>query len=152
MAFADEATLFVRGGRGGDGAVSFRREPYTPRGGPNGADGGRGGDVLLEVSTSVRDLSWLDDHPHQRATNGGPGAGGGGGAARGGRRAGRGAGGQRGPRAGPPVPAARHAVPRVGDRGGLVRRRSGRGRRHGPGRARGVRPGDGGAPGDRRRH
>src|SRR5438093_6723652 len=75
MTFADEATLFVRGGKGGDGAASFRREPYTPRGGPNGGDGGTGGDVVLEVSTGVRDLSWLADHPHQRARSGQPGSG-----------------------------------------------------------------------------
>src|SRR6266516_611063 len=75
MAFADEATLFVRGGRGGDGAVSFRREPYTPHGGPNGGDGGKGGDVVLQVASSIRDLGWFADHPHQRGTNGGPGAG-----------------------------------------------------------------------------
>src|SRR5881275_1148413 len=75
MAFADEATMFVRGGKGGDGAASFRREPYTPRGGPNGGDGGRGGDVVLEVSTGLRDLSWFVDHPHQRAKGGGAGSG-----------------------------------------------------------------------------
>jgi GTPase len=75
MTFADEATVFVRGGKGGDGAVSFRREPYTPRGGPNGGDGGKGGGVVLEVSPSVRDLSWFADHPHQRATSGEPGSG-----------------------------------------------------------------------------
>jgi len=73
MAFADETVVFVKGGKGGDGAVSFRREPYTPRGGPDGGDGGTGGDVVLEVSTGVRDLSWLADHPHQRAKNGQPG-------------------------------------------------------------------------------
>src|SRR5436190_7562634 len=73
MAFADEATVYVRGGRGGDGAVSFRREPYTPRGGPNGGDGGKGGDVVLEVSPSVRDLASFGDHPHQRARGGEPG-------------------------------------------------------------------------------
>src|SRR5438876_6241937 len=75
MAFADEVVLFVRAGRGGDGAVSFRREPYTPRGGPNGGDGGTGGDVVLEVSPGVRDLSWFADHPHQRAKAGEPGSG-----------------------------------------------------------------------------
>jgi GTP-binding protein len=72
-AFADEVVLFVRGGRGGDGAVSFRREPYTPRGGPYGGDGGPGGDVVLQVSPEVRDLSSLADRPHQRAENGAPG-------------------------------------------------------------------------------
>jgi GTP-binding protein len=70
VTFSDEATLFVRAGRGGDGGATFRREPYTPRGGPNGGDGGKGGDVVLEVSSSVRDLSWFADHPHQRAKGG----------------------------------------------------------------------------------
>ncbi|HEY7280657.1 MAG TPA: GTPase ObgE [Actinomycetota bacterium] len=73
MGFADEILMFARGGKGGDGAVSFRREPYTPRGGPDGGDGGQGGSVVLEVSTGLRDLSWLADHPHQRAGNGRPG-------------------------------------------------------------------------------
>jgi GTP-binding protein len=73
MAFADEVVLFVRAGRGGDGAVSFRREPYTPRGGPDGGDGGPGGSVILEVDRGMRDLSVLADHPHQRAGNGTPG-------------------------------------------------------------------------------
>ncbi|MDP9342149.1 MAG: GTPase ObgE [Actinomycetota bacterium] len=73
MAFADEAVMFVRAGGGGDGAVSFRREPYTPRGGPDGGDGGPGGSVILEVDRGMRDLSALADHPHQRAENGRPG-------------------------------------------------------------------------------
>ena len=73
MAFADEVVLFVRAGRGGDGAVSFRREPYTPRGGPDGGDGGAGGSVILEVEPGVRDLSSFADHPHQRADAGKPG-------------------------------------------------------------------------------
>src|SRR3989442_502115 len=60
---------------GGGGAVSVRRGPYTPRGGPNGGDGGRGGDVVLEVSSGVRDLAWFADHPHQRATSGQKGSG-----------------------------------------------------------------------------
>jgi GTPase len=71
--FADEAVVFVRGGRGGDGSASFRREPYTPRGGPDGGDGGPGGDVVLEVSRGVRDLSSFLDHPHHRAGAGGAG-------------------------------------------------------------------------------
>jgi GTP-binding protein len=73
MAFVDEVTVFVRGGRGGDGAVSILREPYTPRGGPDGGDGGRGGDVVFEVDPGLRDLSFLADHPHQRAQSGTPG-------------------------------------------------------------------------------
>jgi GTP-binding protein len=73
MAFADEVVLFARAGRGGDGAVSFRREPYTPRGGPDGGDGGSGGSVVLEVDRGMRDLSFYADHPHQRAADGGSG-------------------------------------------------------------------------------
>ena len=73
MAFVDEVTVFARGGRGGDGSSGMLREPYKPRGGPDGGDGGPGGDVVFEVSSGVRDLSFLADHPHQRATNGSPG-------------------------------------------------------------------------------
>src|SRR5919108_469630 len=75
MTFADEATIFAKAGKGGDGAASFRREPYTPRGGPNGGDGGRGGSVILEVGAAARDLSYFVDHPHVRAKNGRPGSG-----------------------------------------------------------------------------
>jgi GTP-binding protein len=75
MSFVDQAVLFVRAGRGGDGAVSFHREKYKPRGGPDGGDGGRGGDVVLEVSPEVFDLGWLAAHPHQRAEDGGRGEG-----------------------------------------------------------------------------
>jgi GTP-binding protein len=73
--FVDETVIEVRAGRGGDGAASFRREAHTPRGGPDGGDGGRGGDVVLEVSPDVYDLSWLANHPHQRAPSGGNGQG-----------------------------------------------------------------------------
>ena len=73
MSFVDEATVFVRAGRGGDGSPSMRSEPYTPRGGPDGGNGGAGGSIVLEVSSRVRDLAWLRDHPHQRAQAGGPG-------------------------------------------------------------------------------
>ena len=75
MGFVDEVTVFVRAGRGGDGAATILREPYTPKGGPDGGDGGRGGDVVFEVDPHVRDLSYLADHPHQRAASGRPGAG-----------------------------------------------------------------------------
>jgi GTP-binding protein len=75
MSFVDEAVVFVRAGRGGDGAVSFHREKYKPRGGPDGGDGGRGGDVVLEVSPEVFDLGWLGKHPHQRAGDGARGQG-----------------------------------------------------------------------------
>jgi GTP-binding protein len=76
MRFVDEAVAFARGGRGGNGAASFRREAHTPRGGPDGGDGGRGGDVVLEVSPDVFDLSSIADHPHLRAEAGGHGRGG----------------------------------------------------------------------------
>jgi GTP-binding protein len=70
MLFVDEARISVRSGRGGRGCVSFRREKYRPRGGPDGGDGGRGGDVILEASASVQSL--LDfSYPRQhRARNG----------------------------------------------------------------------------------
>jgi GTPase involved in cell partitioning and DNA repair len=54
MTFVDEATVFVRAGRGGDGSASMRSEPYTPRGGPDGGNGGSGGSVVLEVSARTR--------------------------------------------------------------------------------------------------
>jgi GTP-binding protein len=75
MGFVDEVTVFARAGRGGDGSSSILREPYKPRGGPDGGDGGRGGDIVFEVDPGVHDLSWLEDHPHLRARNGGPGRG-----------------------------------------------------------------------------
>lgn len=73
--FVDEATIQVRAGRGGKGAMSFHREKYRPKGGPDGGDGGRGGDVILEVSPEVYDLSYLVKNPHQRGGDGGHGQG-----------------------------------------------------------------------------
>jgi GTP-binding protein len=73
MAFVDECVLHVTSGRGGDGSASMHSEPYKSRGGPDGGSGGAGGDVVLEVRAGVHDLSWLADHPHQRATSGAPG-------------------------------------------------------------------------------
>ena len=55
--FIDEAEILVRSGKGGDGMVHFRREKYVPRGGPDGGDGGRGGDVVLEVRSTLNTLS-----------------------------------------------------------------------------------------------
>jgi GTPase len=73
--FVDECTIHVKGGRGGNGAVAFRREAHVPRGGPNGGDGGRGGDVLLRTDRSVASLIDLHRRPHRRAEPGGHGEG-----------------------------------------------------------------------------
>ena len=57
MKFIDEAKIEVHAGKGGDGAATFRREKYIRYGGPNGGDGGRGGDVVLVADPALRDLS-----------------------------------------------------------------------------------------------
>lgn len=66
----------MRGGHGGKGSASFRREPFIPRGGPDGGDGGRGGAVFLEASTDVADLSLFTQRRSWHAEPGGDGAGG----------------------------------------------------------------------------
>ena len=71
--FADRARIYIRSGKGGDGHVSFRRELYVPNGGPDGGDGGRGGDVIFEVDEG---LNTLQDYRHKRkyaAKDGQPG-------------------------------------------------------------------------------
>ncbi|HEY5013866.1 MAG TPA: GTPase ObgE [Acidimicrobiia bacterium] len=68
--FVDEAQLNVRAGDGGAGAVSFRRESHTPKGGPDGGDGGKGGDVWLRANRNAASLLAFRDHPHRRATSG----------------------------------------------------------------------------------
>ena len=73
--FADEAVITVRSGKGGNGCVSFRREKYIPNGGPNGGDGGRGGNVIFCVKKNLRTLSHLRYHPIFKAENGGDGQG-----------------------------------------------------------------------------
>ncbi|HEX7082774.1 MAG TPA: GTPase ObgE [Gaiellaceae bacterium] len=55
--FSDRATIHVQAGKGGDGALSFRREKFVPKGGPDGGDGGDGGDVVLVADSDLRDLS-----------------------------------------------------------------------------------------------
>jgi GTP-binding protein len=71
----DRAKIEVRAGRGGDGSVSFRREAHVPKGGPDGGDGGRGGDVLVRVDDSLRDLQSFRRRAHFRAPRGGHGEG-----------------------------------------------------------------------------
>ena len=74
-AFVDEAQIHVKAGDGGAGSVSFRREAHVPKGGPDGGDGGSGGDVWLVADHNVASLLAFRDHPHRRATNGVHGAG-----------------------------------------------------------------------------
>jgi GTPase len=75
--FVDEANLNVKGGDGGAGSVSFRREAYVPRGGPDGGDGGSGGSVWLRADRNVASLLAFRDHPHRAAPSGTHGHGGG---------------------------------------------------------------------------
>ena len=71
----DRAKIEVRAGAGGAGCTSFRREAHVPRGGPDGGDGGRGGDVVLVCDDSLRDLQSFHRKAHYRAGRGGHGQG-----------------------------------------------------------------------------
>ena len=71
----DRARIFVQAGGGGDGCLSFRREAHVPKGGPDGGDGGRGGDVILVCDDSLRDLEHFRRRTHFKARRGGHGQG-----------------------------------------------------------------------------
>jgi GTPase len=73
--FLDEARIYVKGGDGGNGALSFRREKYVPFGGPDGGDGGRGGSVFLRVNRNENTLLQFAHKRHFKADRGGNGAG-----------------------------------------------------------------------------
>ena len=73
--FVDEVQVNLRGGDGGAGCVSFRREAHVPKGGPDGGDGGAGGDVLLQADRNTASLLGFRDHPHRRGPSGTHGSG-----------------------------------------------------------------------------
>jgi GTP-binding protein len=75
VVFVDRIRVFVQAGNGGRGAVSFRREKFVPKGGPDGGDGGRGGDVILRADSQVDNLSALFYEPLIKAKNGAHGMG-----------------------------------------------------------------------------
>jgi GTP-binding protein len=71
--FVDQVSIFCKAGDGGPGACSFRREAHIPRGGPDGGDGGRGGNVVIEADENVSSLVHLVGVRHWHAENGHPG-------------------------------------------------------------------------------
>ena len=75
MRFVDEAKIYIKSGDGGQGCVSFRREKFVPRGGPDGGDGGKGGDVVAVASRSHRTLLDMKFNQHHVAKRGGQGGG-----------------------------------------------------------------------------
>ncbi len=76
MRFVDEATIYVEAGKGGDGCLSFRREKYIPKGGPDGGDGGDGGSVFLQADEAINTLIDFRYTRKFKAANGQPGRGG----------------------------------------------------------------------------
>jgi GTP-binding protein len=75
QSFVDETRIEVTSGHGGAGCVSFRREKYVPRGGPDGGDGGRGGDVIFRIQNNLKTLHHLKSQYSFKASNGQPGRG-----------------------------------------------------------------------------
>ena len=75
MKFLDLAKVYIRSGAGGNGAISFRREKFVEFGGPDGGDGGRGGDVIVEAVDGLNTLIDFRYQQHFFAKNGGRGAG-----------------------------------------------------------------------------
>jgi GTP-binding protein len=74
--FLDYAKIFIKSGKGGNGCISFRREKYVPRGGPNGGDGGKGGDIIFEANSQLSTLIDFRYKYHYRGKNGTHGQGG----------------------------------------------------------------------------
>ena len=71
--FVDRAKIYIRSGKGGDGAVTFRREPFVPEGGPDGGDGGRGGDVIFQADRNLRtsmDFKYKKKYEAENGQNG----------------------------------------------------------------------------------
>lgn len=75
MIFVDQVKILIKSGNGGDGCISFRREKYIPNGGPDGGDGGRGGDIIFVVDDSLNTLYDFRHRKHYKAQNGEPGKG-----------------------------------------------------------------------------
>ena len=73
--FVDRAQIYVKAGDGGDGCVSFRREKFVPRGGPDGGNGGSGGDVVLEADSKLQTLADFRYHSHFKSQSGAHGSG-----------------------------------------------------------------------------
>ena len=73
--FSDQVIISVTAGKGGNGAISFRRERFVPNGGPDGGDGGKGGDIFIKADVHTKTLIQLYRHPHCKAENGESGRG-----------------------------------------------------------------------------
>ena len=71
--FVDKVKIYIRSGKGGDGHVSFRRELFVPAGGPDGGDGGRGGDIIFEVDEGLNTLMDFRNNKKYCAGDGEPG-------------------------------------------------------------------------------